>query len=103
LYTALVEITDTGRGISPSLLPYVFDRFRQATRPADDRQGGLGLGLAIARELVEMHGGSIHASSDGDDKGSTFTIPLPLRDVAVATNDFVGRDSKSRGAAPPAS
>ena len=98
---ALVQITDTGRGISSSLLPYVFDRFRQATRPADDRQGGLGLGLAIARELVEMHGGSIHAASDGEAKGSTFTIRLPLRDVADATNDFVGRDSTSRLKALP--
>ena len=80
---ALLEISDTGRGISPSLLPYVFDRFRQAARPADDRQGGLGLGLAIARELVEMHGGSIHAASDGDEKGATFTVRLPLRDAAV--------------------
>ncbi len=98
---ALAEITDTGRGISASLLPYVFDRFRQATRPADDRQGGLGLGLAIARELVEMHGGSIHAASDGDGQGSTFTIRLPLRDVAIATNGFVGRDSTSRLKALP--
>ena len=98
---ALVQIIDTGRGISSSLLPHVFDRFRQATRPADDRQGGLGLGLAIARELVEMHGGSIQAASDGDDKGSTFTIRLPLRDSAVAANEFVGRDAASRLKALP--
>ncbi|HEV7241753.1 MAG TPA: ATP-binding protein [Thermoanaerobaculia bacterium] len=98
---ALIEISDTGRGISSSLLPYVFDRFRQASRPADDRQGGLGLGLAIARELVEMHGGSIHAASDGDGRGSTFTVRLPVREAAVEASDFVGRDRTSRLSALP--
>lgn len=98
---ALIEISDTGRGISSSLLPHVFDRFRQATRPRDDRQGGLGLGLAIARELVEMHGGSIHADSEGDGKGATFTVRLPLRDAAAEASDFMGRDTTNRSRALP--
>ena len=93
---ALIEVRDSGRGISDSLLPHVFDRFRQAARPADDRQGGLGLGLAIARELVEMHGGTIHAASDGEGKGSTFTVRLPLLDASAETSDFVDRDRTSR-------
>jgi signal transduction histidine kinase len=93
---ALIEIRDSGRGIPDSLLPHVFDRFRQAARPADDRQGGLGLGLAIARELVEMHGGSIHAASDGEGKGSTFTVRLPVLEVSTETSDFVDRDTTNR-------
>lgn len=93
---ALIEIVDTGRGITDSLLPHVFDRFRQAARPADDRQGGLGLGLAIARELVEMHGGTIHAASDGEGKGSTFTVRLPLLDASAEASDFVDRDTTNR-------
>ena len=93
---ALIEIRDSGRGISGSLLPQVFDRLRQAPRPADDRQGGLGLGLAIARELAEMHGGSIHAASDGEGKGSTFTVRLPLLDASAAPSDFVDRDTTNR-------
>ncbi len=98
---AIVEISDTGRGIPSSLLPFVFDRFRQAPIPAEDRQGGLGLGLAIARELVELHGGSIHAASEGEQQGSTFTVRLPLRDAAVEAGGYVGRDTSNRLKALP--
>jgi PAS domain S-box-containing protein len=75
-----VEITvaDTGQGISPEFLPFVFDRFRQADSTSTRQHGGLGLGLAIARHLVEIHGGSISASSDGNGAGATFTVKLPL-------------------------
>ncbi|MGH9767125.1 MAG: sensor histidine kinase, partial [Blastocatellia bacterium] len=71
---ARITVSDTGRGISPEFLPYVFDRFRQA----DFKSGGLGLGLAITRSLVEMHGGAIEASSDGEGKGCTFKVCLPI-------------------------
>lgn len=76
--SAQITITDTGKGISPSFLPYVFDYFRQADGSTTRRHGGLGLGLAIARHLVELHGGQIVAASEGDGKGATFTVCLPL-------------------------
>jgi len=75
-----VEITveDTGQGISAEFLPHVFDRFRQADGTTTRRHGGLGLGLAIARHLVELHGGEIHVASQGEGRGTTFTVNLPL-------------------------
>ena len=71
-------IRDNGQGISPEFLPYVFDRFRQGEGGSRRRQGGLGLGLSIVKNLVEMHGGVISADSRGDGLGATFTIMLPL-------------------------
>jgi CheY-like chemotaxis protein/two-component sensor histidine kinase len=73
-----LEITDTGQGIEASFLPFVFDRFRQADSTSTRQHGGLGLGLAIARQLIEIHGGNISAASDGDGKGATFRLRLPL-------------------------
>ena len=73
-----VEVGDSGIGIRPELLPHVFQRFRQGDPVAAGRHAGLGLGLAIAKNLVEMHGGTITAASPGDGHGSTFTIRLPL-------------------------
>jgi len=76
---AEIVVRDTGQGISEAFLPYVFDRFRQADGAITRQHGGLGLGLAIARHLVELHGGSIKAQSDGEGKGSTFTVKLLMR------------------------
>jgi PAS domain S-box-containing protein len=76
--TARLTVSDTGDGISPEFLPYVFDRFRQAEGSISRKQGGLGLGLAVARHLVELHGGTIRAESDGIGKGAVFTVDLPL-------------------------
>jgi PAS domain S-box-containing protein len=76
---ARVIISDTGKGITPDFLPHVFDLFRQADSSSARRQGGLGLGLALARRLVEMHGGLIKADSLGEGQGATFTISLPAR------------------------
>ncbi|HEX8130650.1 MAG TPA: response regulator [Pyrinomonadaceae bacterium] len=73
-----LEVSDTGQGISQDFLPYIFDRFRQADGTTTRKHGGLGLGLAIVRHLVELHGGSIRARSDGDGLGTTFTLTLPL-------------------------
>ncbi|WP_428940319.1 ATP-binding response regulator [Fontivita pretiosa] len=73
-----VCVADTGQGISPEFLPYLFTRFAQADASASRRQGGLGLGLAISRHLVELHGGSIIAFSEGKDQGATFIVSLPL-------------------------
>ena len=73
-----VTVSDTGRGIPPDFLPFVFDRFRQGDGTFSREQGGLGLGLAIAKQLAELHGGTIAATSDGPGRGSTFTLTLPL-------------------------
>jgi PAS domain S-box-containing protein len=80
---AQVTVTDTGEGISPEFLPYIFNRFQQGDGTTTRRHGGLGLGLAIARHLVEMHGGTIEAASEGVDKGSTFTVGIPLRSSGI--------------------
>jgi CheY-like chemotaxis protein len=73
-----VTVSDTGIGIAPEFLPYVFERFRQADSGITRERPGLGLGLAIARQLTEMHGGSIDAASGGEGKGATFRVKLPL-------------------------
>jgi signal transduction histidine kinase len=74
---AEIDVTDTGVGIAPEFLPFVFDRFRQANGSITRRHGGLGLGLAIVRSLVEMHGGTVGVESAGEGHGSTFRITLP--------------------------
>lgn len=75
---ALIRVTDTGQGIDETFLPFVFERFRQADAAPSRRHGGLGLGLAIAQQIVELHGGTMSAASEGVGKGATFTIELPL-------------------------
>jgi signal transduction histidine kinase/CheY-like chemotaxis protein len=74
-----IRVSDTGSGISPAFLPYVFERFRQADGSSTRAHGGLGLGLAIVRHLVELHGGRLTAESEGEGKGATFTVYLPVR------------------------
>ena len=78
----VIEVTDTGIGIRPEFLPFVFDRFRQADASSTRRHGGLGLGLSIAQQLVELQGGRLRAASAGENKGATFTLSMPL--VAAA-------------------
>ena len=75
---AEVRVTDTGQGIAPGFLPHVFERFRQADASSTRTSGGLGLGLAIVRHLVELHGGSVEALSPGEGQGATFVATLPL-------------------------
>jgi PAS domain S-box-containing protein len=75
---AQLAVSDTGEGISADFLPYAFDRFRQAEGSMSRTQGGLGLGLAVVRHLVELHGGNVRAESGGKGQGSTFTVDLPL-------------------------
>ena len=76
-----VEVRDTGRGISPDFMPYLFERFRQADTASGRRHGGLGLGLALVRHLVEAHGGTVGAESAGEGRGATFTVRLSVRAV----------------------
>src|SRR6476661_6114124 len=73
----VARISDTGSGIAPDFLPHVFDRFRQGDATTTRRHGGLGLGLSIVRQLVELHGGTVQAESQGDGSGATFTVILP--------------------------
>ncbi|HKC86422.1 MAG TPA: ATP-binding protein, partial [Blastocatellia bacterium] len=80
-----ITVSDTGLGIAPDFLPFVFDRFRQGDGSSTRRQGGLGLGLAIVRHLTEMHSGSVQAQSPGPDQGATFVVRLPL--VALAPDE----------------
>ncbi|GAC1534563.1 MAG: hypothetical protein NVS2B4_14940 [Ramlibacter sp.] len=76
----VARVSDTGNGIAPDFLPHVFDRFRQADSTTTRRHGGLGLGLSIVRQLVELHGGTVHAESGGSGAGATFTVLLPRRE-----------------------
>ena len=73
-----IIVTDTGIGISPKVMPFIFERFRQADSASTRQHGGLGLGLAIVRHLVEMHGGTVDAESGGEGQGTTFTVKLPM-------------------------
>lgn len=75
---AQIQVSDTGKGITAEFLPYVFDYFRQADGTTTRKFGGLGLGLAIVRQVVEMHGGTVKAASPGEGNGATFTVSIPL-------------------------
>jgi PAS domain S-box-containing protein len=85
-----ITVGDTGKGISPDFLPYVFDRFRQADSSSARRYGGLGLGLALVKYLVELHGGTIEAASAGEGRGATFKVTLPVRAVATPLGEAGG-------------
>ncbi len=81
-----IAVSDTGHGISAAFLPFVFDRFRQANHQSSGGQGGLGLGLAICRHLVELHGGTIAGTSAGEGHGATFKVLLPVDPNSAADN-----------------
>ena len=87
-----VVVSDTGVGIRPDFLPYVFERFRQGEGGTTRKTGGLGLGLAIVRHIVEMHGGTVHASSGGEGEGATFRVRLPLM---IVHPEGVGRAARA--------
>jgi signal transduction histidine kinase/CheY-like chemotaxis protein len=95
---ASLVVKDTGRGIEPAFLPHVFERFRQGDASSTRRHGGLGLGLALVRDLVELHGGSVTAESEGLGKGATFTVRLPTMAVAP----IGAPDARATGPAPRA-
>ena len=88
-------VSDTGEGISPEFLPFIFERFRQADASITRQHGGLGLGLAITRHLVEMHGGTIKAESEGEGRGATFRVHLPVT-ASVPLSESSNGDKNSR-------
>ena len=83
--TIEIVVRDTGAGISPEFLPHVFERFRQQDAGTRRRFGGLGLGLSIVRHLVELHGGTVAAESDGANQGAMFRVTLPTRPSETGT------------------
>lgn len=93
--TTVLTVRDTGQGISRDFLPYLFDRFRQADASASRRHGGLGLGLALVRQIAELHGGSVSADSAGANRGSTFTLRLPLASGRVDAPRLRASDADS--------
>jgi signal transduction histidine kinase len=92
--SAEIRVSDTGRGIDPEFLPHIFERFRQADSSSTRMEGGLGLGLAIVRHLVEMHGGTVEAGSEGLGRGATFIVKLPL--PAVRLGDDVVEEATAQ-------
>ncbi|MGH8865609.1 MAG: ATP-binding response regulator, partial [Burkholderiales bacterium] len=98
-----VTVHDSGEGISAEFLPHVFDRFRQADGATTRAHGGLGLGLAIVRHLVELHGGTVHAGSEGKGQGSTFTVRLPLRAAGQGDKETGGHGNNPLVPLPPPS
>ncbi len=97
-----LSVADTGRGIPAEFLPHVFERFRQADSGSGRRAGGLGLGLAIVRHIVELHGGTVWAHSDGEGKGATFTVRLPLSVAARRTTGGLEGAERRDLECPPA-
>ncbi len=97
---AQIQVSDTGKGIPIDFLPYVFDYFRQADGTITRTFGGLGLGLAIVRKVVEMHGGQVQAESPGEELGATFTVELPL---LVRSEQFRGEENQSLACEPESS
>jgi signal transduction histidine kinase/ActR/RegA family two-component response regulator len=95
-----IVVADNGQGIKPEFLPYVFEHFRQEDSGTDRQQGGLGLGLAIVRHIVELHGGTVHAASEGPGKGATFTVALPIASVRAVSPDEL-RDKAAGGMLAP--
>ncbi|MBD2729537.1 PAS domain-containing protein [Nostoc sp. FACHB-892] len=90
--SALIQVKDTGQGISPEFLPYIFEYFRQADSSTTRKFGGLGLGLAIVRHLVELHGGTITAASPGIGQGATFTVKLPVMKESEGVGEAGGAE-----------
>jgi PAS domain S-box-containing protein len=95
-----VKIRDTGPGIAAEFLPYVFDRFRQADAATTRRHGGLGLGLSIVKQLVELHGGAVRATSEGEGRGATFGVRLPVISAAVDWEASIQPEVRTGAAAP---
>ncbi len=92
-----ITVSDTGKGVSPDFLPYIFDRFRQSDESSARRHGGLGLGLALVKYLVELHGGTVEVASAGEGQGATFKVTLPVRAISSPLVETGGRPSAVTG------
>ena len=92
----IISVGDTGSGIAPTLLPHVFEMFTQGPRTTEQGRGGLGVGLALVRNLVQMHGGSVHAFSEGTGQGSEFVVRLPLADQPQVEASQPERETRGR-------
>src|SRR6185436_15588787 len=92
----MIRVRDTGVGIPKEILPHVFDLFTQADRSLDRSQGGLGIGLTLVRQLVELHGGRVEAKSDGPGRGSEFIVRLPALIPSLATGTAALADEQAR-------
>jgi signal transduction histidine kinase/ActR/RegA family two-component response regulator len=97
-----IVVSDSGQGINPEFLPFVFDRFSQANTSSERKHGGLGLGLAIVRHLVELHGGTVRAESQGEGQGATFTVELPVRGARDGTGELEATGADAEQTGPPA-
>jgi PAS domain S-box-containing protein len=97
---ALIQVIDTGNGIEPEFLPYVFERFRQAESNSTRKFGGLGLGLAIVRHLTELHHGTVTADSSGEGQGATFSVKLPLLNIPIIEQSEGEQSNKPRETNP---
>jgi CheY-like chemotaxis protein len=95
-----IIVSDTGIGIEPDFLPAIFDRFSQTDMSRTRRHGGLGLGLTLVKQLVEMHGGTIEAASDGAGNGATFTVTLPIKAPQAASTQQPPRAVAETGSGP---
>ena len=97
---AEVTVRDSGQGIAPEFLPYIFDRFRQSDSSASRRAGGLGLGLSIVKQLVELHGGTVRVTSEGLGQGSTFVLRLPTGEAVPGVSPTAGPETEAETAKP---
>src|SRR5258706_3508050 len=98
-----IRVSDSGQGIAPAFLPFVFDRFRQADSTSTRSHGGLGIGLTIVRHIVELHGGTVSAQSRGEGQGSVFTVTLPITATSDAPDQQApAKDARSAGGATAA-
>lgn len=98
---AVITVSDTGKGIEPEFLPFIFERFKQADTSSSRREGGLGLGLTLVRELVELHGGTVHASSAGRGKGATFVVQFPTVSAPEVREHPADAGPRTGTGAPP--
>ena len=96
----MISVADSGMGIAPDFLPFVFDRFRQQDGASTRAHGGLGLGLSIVRHVTELHGGTVEARSEGEGRGATFSVRVPIATAAASQSTSEGSGGTPSAAMP---